>query len=95
MTSERMEALMRIVVGIISGMILGIWKFFISIISMIHWFYVVIVGKRNPEISRLSNQYCTQAYKYVRYMTFVTNERVFPFEQLGKDILPVDMKKNK
>jgi hypothetical protein len=95
MTSERMEALMRIVVGIISGIILGIWKFVISVLAVIHWFYVMIVGKRNPDLARISNQYCTQAYKFVRYMTFVTNERVFPFEQLDKDILPTDMKKKK
>ena len=95
MASERMEALMRIVVGIISGIILGIWKFVISVLAVFHWFYVIIVGKRNQELANISNQYCTQAYKFVRYMTFVTNERVFPFEQLGKDTLPVEMKKKK
>lgn len=85
--NERTEALMRIVVGIISGIILGIWKSLVQIISVVHFFMILITGKRNKGIAEFCNMWSTQIYKFVRYMTFATNERVFPFEPLGKDIL--------
>jgi len=81
--SERSEAFMRIIVGIISGIIIGLWKTFVQIISIIHWIYVVFSGKRNKELANFSNLWSTQIYRYIRYMTFTTNERPFPFTPLG------------
>jgi len=91
--SERGEAIIRILVGIISGVILGIWKFAVGILTIFHWIYVILTGERHEGIAKFSNLYCTQHYKFSRYITFVTNERPFPFNETGKDILPVVMKK--
>ena len=84
--SERIEALMRIVVGIISGIILGLWKVLIQILGVVHWIIAIITGKRNKDIAEFSEIWNTQIYIFLRYMTFVTNQRPFPFESLAKNI---------
>ena len=90
--SERKEAWMRIVVGIISGIILGLWKVLVEGVSLFHWIYVVFSGKRNKEIAEFCNAWTTQAYRFIRYMTFATNSRPFPFSELGNVLHPVEMK---
>ena len=89
--SERTEALMRIVVGIISGIILGLWKLVAEIVSIIHWFYVMFAGKRSRDLAEFCNAWNTQVYRYIRYMTFSTNARPFPFSEIGVVIHPVDI----
>jgi hypothetical protein len=91
--SEREEAIIRIIVLIVSGIILQIWKAVVAILTIFHWIYVILTGERHLGLAKFSNMYCTQHYKFNRYITFVTNERPFPFNETGKDILPVVMKK--
>jgi len=81
---ERSEAFLRIIIGIISGLILSLWKTIVQILVIIHWIYVVFTGKRNKELADFCNIFNTQKYRYLRYMTFATNERPFPFTPLGK-----------
>ena len=93
--SERKEAWMRIVVGIVSGIILGLWKILIEVLAVFHWFYVLFKGKRSLGLADFSNIWTTQAYRFTRYMTFTTNSRPFPFSDLGKVLHPVEMKSKK
>jgi len=83
---ERAEALMRIVVGVISGIILGIWKSLIQLLGIIHWIIVIISGKRQGGIAEFSEIWNSQIYMFLRYMTFVSNERPFPFNTLESSI---------
>ena len=85
---------MRIVVGIISGLILKIWTILIEIIIVIHFVVVLISNKRNRDLAEFTNYWNTQVYDYIRYMTFTTNEKPFPFrgDGLGKNKDKVDMK---
>jgi len=84
--SERKEAWMRILVGIISGIVLGVWRYLIYVFVVINWFIAVFSGKRNEEMARLCEIWNTQTYIFLKYITFVTNERPFPFEKLSKSI---------
>ena len=86
MKDERAEALMRIVVGIISGIILGLWKALIQILVIVHWVITIITGERNKDIAEFSEIWNTQIYIFLRYMTFVTNKRPFPFNNLEKSM---------
>ena len=90
--SERTEALMRIVVGVISGIIIGVWKILVNIIIIIHWFYVLFAGKRSKALAEFCNSWATQVYRLIRYMTFATNSRPFPFSELGNVMHPVELK---
>ncbi|MAH32799.1 hypothetical protein CL615_00225 [archaeon] len=91
--TERTEALLRILIGIISGLILGIWKVVVQVVVILHWFYTIITGKRSKALADFSNMWITYVYNFLRYMTFATNKRPFPFNDFGKDIEKVDMKK--
>jgi len=82
--SERKEAWMRILVAIITGIILGIWGYLILVLGIINWLIVVFSGKRNKDLAEFSEYWNTEYYKYYRYLTFVSNERPFPFTNLEK-----------
>jgi hypothetical protein len=90
--SERTEIFMRIIVGLVSGLIIGFWKVLVQIVAVLHWFYVLFVGKRNKDLALFCEYWNSQIYKFARYMTFNTNERPFPFNDLGKNVLPYSKK---
>jgi hypothetical protein len=82
--SERKEAWFRIIVLIVTGIILELWKGLMQIIFVIHWFIVVFTGKRSKDLAEFSEYFNTELYKFVRYITFVSNKRPFPFTNLEK-----------
>jgi sorbitol-specific phosphotransferase system component IIC len=84
--SERKEALMRILIGIVTGIILSVWRALIQILVIFHFIYVLITGERMKELAEFCEIWNTQIYKFLHYMTFNTNERVFPFAPLGKNL---------
>ena len=83
--SERTETLMRIVVGVVTGIILGIWKILIQIFAVVNFVWTLISGKRIKEIAEMSEMWNTQNYVFLRYITFVSNERPMPFNSLTKN----------
>jgi len=82
--SERKEAWFRIIVAIVSGIILNVWKILIIILGIINWFIVVFSGKRNRELAEFCEYWNTELYKFIRYLTFVSNERPFPFTSMQR-----------
>ena len=82
--SERKEAWFRIIVGIISGIILSVWKILVIILSIINWLVTVISGKRNKDLAVFCEYWNTETYKFIRYLTFVSNARPFPFSELER-----------
>ncbi len=81
---ERLEALMRIVVGVVTGIILGVWKMLIGVFWVINFIWTLISGKRIKELAELSEIWNTQMYVFLRYMNFVSNERPMPFRKMTK-----------
>ncbi|MBT3397739.1 DUF4389 domain-containing protein [archaeon] len=81
---EKKEAWMRILVLIISGIILCVWRALIVVLAIIHWFIVLFSGKRDRGIAMFSEYWDTELYRFARYMTFVTNERPFPFTEMQR-----------
>jgi hypothetical protein len=85
--SERKEAWMRIIVAMVSGIVLEVWGSFIGILILLNWIITVFSGKRNKELALFSEYWNTETYKFMKYITFVTNERPFPFtsmQRIGK-----------
>ncbi len=92
---ERTEILMRIFVGIVSGIVLGVWKLFVFVITVINWIYTLFAGKRMQSLAELSETWNTQNYAYIRYIVLQSNVRPFPFTSLEKNITKFDSKKKK
>ena len=84
--SERLEALMRIVVGIVTGIVLYFWGYLIVILIVINFFYTVFSGKRLKEIADMCEIWNTQVYTFKRYLIFQSNKRPFPFTKLEKSM---------
>ena len=84
--SERKEALMRIVVGIVTGFILGIWKMAVQIVAILNLFIALFTRQRNKDLAEFCEIWNTQMYDFLRYMTFVSNKRPFPFNSLEKNL---------
>ncbi len=82
--TERKEALIRILVLIVSGIILGIWSILQRILIVVNFVYTLIRGKRHKEIALFCEWWNTETYKFMRYMTFVSNIRPFPFTSLER-----------
>jgi hypothetical protein len=82
--SERKEAWFRIIVFIVSGAILAIWKWLVLLLSFVNWLVVVFSGERNTEMAIFCEYWNTEIYKFFRYMTFLTNKRPFPFSNLER-----------
>ena len=92
---ERIEALMRIFVAIVTGIFLEIWNSFLIIGAVFHWIFVLITGRRIKSLARFSNMYASVQYTFVRYIYFSTNDRPFPFNKFPKEMDKLDMKKLK
>ena len=84
--NERREIFIRILVLIISGIILAVWRWLVIIFVIVNLVYTLFKGKRHKEIAELSEIWNTQFYVYQRYMLFVSNKRPFPFKSLEKSI---------
>ena len=82
--SERIEILWRILVAIVTGIILGVWRWLIVVIAIVHLVIVLIKGRRDLGLADFCEYWNSEFYRYVRYLTFVTNERPFPFSELKK-----------
>jgi hypothetical protein len=87
---ERREAWMRIPIGIVSGVIIYVWAYLIGVFFIINLIYKIVTGKRIDEFSKMSETWNTQNYYFTRYMTFCSNERPFPFEELKKDMNKIE-----
>ena len=86
MTNERVEALMRIPIFIVSGIILVVWRYLIIVFVLINFFYTLFSGKRMKEIAEMSEYWNAHQYVFTRYLIFLTNERPFPFKTLTKSM---------
>ena len=82
--SERKEAWLRIIVLIVTGIILGLWRYLIYVLAIVNWLITIFTGKRNKDIADLSEYWNTEVYKYIRYITFVSNKRPFPFSNVER-----------
>ncbi|MFH0832085.1 MAG: DUF4389 domain-containing protein [archaeon] len=81
---EAQEGWFRIIVAIVSGIILSLWGKLVSIVALISWFVVVFSGRRNKQLAEFCEPWNTENYKFMRYMTCVSNKRPFPFSKIER-----------
>ncbi len=82
--SEQKEACFRILVLVVAGIVLAVWRVLIILIAIVNWFIVIFKGKRNKDLAGFSEYWNTELYKFSRYLTFVSNKRPFPFSDLER-----------
>ena len=82
--SEREEALWRILVAIVAGVVLYLWSWLIGFLTVINLLIALFLDKRNQDLAMFCEYWNTELYKYVRYLTGVSNVRPFPFNDVGR-----------
>lgn len=82
--SQRKEALFRILVAFVSGIILSVWRVLTIVLAIVNLFMVLFTRKRNKEIAEFCEYWNTEVYKFIRYLTFVSNKRPFPFSEMER-----------
>ncbi|MBW2971205.1 DUF4389 domain-containing protein [Candidatus Woesearchaeota archaeon] len=90
--SERLEALWRILVAIVVGVILYFWNYLMMLVVVVHWLYAVITGKRSKDLADFANTWASYMYRSYRYLSFTTNARPWPFTDFQKPMEDVDFK---
>ncbi len=93
MKAERREALIRVPATIIGWVIMDLWATLIVFVSVLHWLYALVTSKRHKGLAKFSNYFVAYMYNFVRYATFTTNKRPFPWDEFGKPVEKVNMKK--
>lgn len=83
-SKERKEAWFRILVLIVTGIVLVLWRHLVFVLVIVNWFIAVFSGERNKDIAEFCEYWNTEVYKYVHYITFMSNERPFPFSKMQK-----------
>ena len=82
--NERTEAWMRLLIGIVSGIIICVWGTLVKVLIVIHWIYALWTKKRSKDIAEFCHLWTANAYDFMQYMTFMTNKRVFPWAPLSR-----------
>jgi len=81
---DKKDIWMRIPIFIVSGAILHVWAFFILIFSLVQLVLLLLGNKKEKELSKMSSMFCDQAYCFFRYITFMSEEKPFPFGQIKR-----------
>ncbi len=81
---NREDALMRIVVAIVSGIIFYFWMYAIFAFFIANLIYTLINGEKSLEISNLCVTFNKKIFDFWNYITFNSDEKPFPFENLNK-----------
>ena len=58
----------------------GISRVVIGAVILVQFFWVLFTGNTNRRLDALGQSLATYTYQIVRYLTFVTEERPFPFD---------------
>ncbi|MBT8444988.1 MAG: DUF4389 domain-containing protein [Gammaproteobacteria bacterium] len=58
----------------------GIARIVTGAVVVVQFFWVLLTGDRNEPLLRLGQSLATFVYQIVRYLTFNTEERPFPFD---------------
>ena len=80
----RLELLIRIVYWILIGIVLWIYGIIACICLFIQWFHILILGRRNEELSNIAKGYLEYMIHVLPYTYFMTDKR--------PDVMPVSVK---
>lgn len=75
------ETWLRLVFMIVMILIWGISRIVVLAVVAIQFFWVLFTGETNQQLRQFGQSLAIYTYQIVRYLTFNTNERPFPFDQ--------------
>ncbi len=82
---DKRDVWMRIPVFIISGAILHVWGCFIFIFALVQLILILLKEKKEREFVNMFVMFSEQLYCFMKYITFLSEEKPFPFAKLKKE----------
>jgi hypothetical protein len=73
--ASRLELIIRFIYYFVGIIILGIIGIFAYIASIIQWFHILILGKRNGAIAKFVNAWMVACTQLLFYFMLATDER--------------------
>lgn len=80
---SKKEVWMRIPIGIVSGVILKVWSCFVFVFALVQ-FILLLLDKKEKEFSNMFSLFAEQVYCFFKYITFISEEKPFPFSELKR-----------
>jgi len=90
---ERVEALIRIPLAILYGVVIYGVSIAAGIVTIIQFFYTLILGRRHKGMARFVNSASSLRYHIDRYQGFATNEKPLFGGPGWEETLPCDFDK--
>ena len=73
--ASRLELIIRFFYGIVIGIVYSLWGIWISIVTFLHFWYTLFLGRRSPTFYRHTRRFIN-ANAYVQYyLSFLTDSR--------------------
>lgn len=73
--ASRFELIVRLVYGIIASILYSLWSMLISIVQFVHFFYILIMGRRSATLYRHTRRFLTASTYVSAYLVFLTDQR--------------------
>jgi len=71
---------LRLFFMVVLALIYGVSRIVVGAVVVIQFFWVLFTAETNDDLKRFGQQLATYTYQIVRYLTFNTEERPFPFD---------------
>ena len=81
-SSERKEALLRLAVLLVTGLVVYLWGYVSYFLMLINWIVALITGARNQAIAEFIENWTSTMYYFTKYLSGMSNERPFPFNKI-------------
>lgn len=75
---------MRIPIFFVSGIILYVWMFFTLIFSIVQLVLMLTENKKEKEFLHFSSLFINQGSCYFKYISFLSEEKPFPWGKMEK-----------
>ena len=73
--ADRLELLIRLVYGVIAGLVIGIFEMCASLAWVVQFVYILLMGKRHPSLAKFINAVIVTKTYYNFYTWLATDER--------------------
>ncbi len=71
---------LRLFFMVVIAFLYGVSRFVLGAVVVIQFFWVLFTAETNHNLQRFGQQLATYTYQIVRYLTFNTEKRPFPFD---------------
>jgi Flp pilus assembly protein TadB len=71
---------LRLFFMIVVALLYGVSRVVVGAVVVVQFFWVLFTGATNKNLERLGQALATYTYQIIRYLTFNTEERPFPFD---------------